>query len=104
MKEETLTEDEVVAMVFFYSQASPGFLNRVIQSGIQGIQSLADRERQRAADMETIASVAFGIVSDGKKVTKKTKEYFEKLALAKLEKYDFKTSCNWSWAIDKNDN
>lgn len=98
---EKLTEDQIISMVYSYSQTKPEFPIRVINAAIQGIQEKANKSHERACDMETLASVAFGIVSDGKKVTKKTKEYFEKLALAKLEKYDFQTNWNWNWAVEK---
>jgi len=53
-----------------------------------------------AADMETLASVAISMAGE-KRVTKKTKEYFEKLALSKLEKYQGGTFSKWDWAYKK---
>ena len=76
----------------------PELIQPVVNALMGGAEDAISEARRMAADMETVASVAISMVGE-KRVTKKTKEYFEKLVLSKLEKHIEHTHLNWKWAL-----
>jgi len=78
----------------------PGFLTKVIQAGVAGIQEYADTQSRRAADMETFAS-AMAFLQKQERLSPKLKKQMNDLALAKLEKWMGKTSLRWDDDIIK---
>ena len=59
----------------------PEFVGHIVSIMTQGLVESVKEYQHMAADMETLASVAISMAGE-KRVTKKTKEYFEKLKSA----------------------
>jgi len=77
---------------------NPNLLLPVITAAVGGVDSAISMANERAADMETLASGAIGMLGE-KRITAKTKQWYERLIISKLKKYESKTFCNWEWAI-----
>jgi len=91
-------DSQFLAGLHYYASSKPDIVPLAIQALTSGFTDALKKEREYASDMETLASVAVGMAGE-KRVSKKTREYFERLAISKLEKHDLKTFCRWDWAI-----
>jgi len=78
------------------------FLTHIINAGVSGISESEQAMRHMASDMETMAS-AMCFLAGQHRVSPKLKKQMSELAMSKLEKYKFKTFCNWSHEIVKPD-
>jgi len=99
-----MTESELILLAEVKSicKKDSSFLAYVINFGISGISESEQEMRQMAADMETMAS-AMCFLAGQNRVSPQLKKRMSELAISKLEKYNFKTFCNWSHEIVKND-
>jgi len=99
-----MSEDELRLLmgISAFCKKDPSFLTHVINAGLNGIQQEVHDQRVRASDMECLASMAMQMAGD-KRVTKKTKESFERLVELKLQKYADKGSFNWEWLKDRSE-
>jgi len=95
-----MTEEELILLAQIRKKVKekPDFINVIMATATQGVVDAVDQYREMAADMETLASTAI-FMAGQKRVTKKTKEKFEQLALSKLTKYEDKTFFKWDWAL-----
>ena len=97
-----ITDDELKLLnnIKLKIQEKPEFLNYILTSMIQWVNSKISEYKEMAADMETVASIAVQMAGE-KRVSPKTKQYFENLAMSKLQKYNNKSFSNWEWAFKK---
>jgi len=85
-------------IVYQSVKENPELLGVVIDAATSGSQAAREEVQQRAADMETVAAAAMGLLAGEKRLTKKTKEWFEDLARSKLDAHIDNSCVNWDWA------
>ena len=93
-----MTEEEMIFLGTAQDMCSknPDMLNHLIAVGIRGIVSNVQLERDRANDMEIVASTMMGLALEKGRVSAKMKETFEKLAFNKIENWKSKSSLKWN--------
>ncbi len=90
----TYTEQQrLLAEVSKAVQDEPELFKEIVNACSYGVTKAIKQERQRAADMETIA-VAFQAMSNGR-YRKNTAKWIEDLVPAKLNAWKGKLSFNW---------
>ena len=92
-----MTEEEMIflANVRVVCRNNPNMLSAMIETGLGGIKSQIQEERDRANDMEIVASTMMGLALEKGRVSAKMKETFEKLAFNKIDNWKSKSSLNW---------
>ena len=94
MKDQEVDE-KLIAAVRSRVKQRPHMAAKIIGAVTAGVDSAVAEANERAADMETLASVALAMAESKGRVTSKTREYFEGLAQSKIEKYYPKTYVPW---------
>ena len=90
---------ELLATISTRCAKGDGFFKKVIDASIAGAEDGERYYREKAADMEIMASAMLSLV-EPKRISSKLREKMSDLALSKLEKHNGKTSLNWSQQVD----
>lgn len=91
----TNEELEFLSTVQNMCNRNPAMLEYMIAAATKGIQQQVTMERNRANDMEIVASTMMGLALEKGRVSAKMKETFEKLAFNKIDSWKSKSSLNW---------
>lgn len=97
-----MNENEFYLCIKENIKKHPKLIGVAINAITAGTSDRVEEERERAVDMEVLASVAFSLVSSKTRISQQAREAFENLALIKLEKYKDKTFTRWDWAVTDN--
>jgi hypothetical protein len=94
-----MDDNELINTIRSRVAKNPDLLNPIVAAATSGISDAIKSANELAADMETLASGAIGMLGE-KRITPSTKEWYESLVISKLKKHGLgKTFCNWKWAI-----
>jgi hypothetical protein len=86
---------EILNKVFAKVKAQPSFMKEIINTMVSAVTENAQELRERAADMEIVASIAFGLVTDRTRILSSVKKQFEDLALSKITKHYENNALPW---------
>jgi len=91
MNEEKLT---MLRDIRALCKGDPDFFSHVIHAGINGMQEKVAEANQRACDFEVAASAMLGLMAP-KRVTARTRDYWNDLISSKIGKWLDKSALNW---------
>ena len=94
-------KQRLCADAYEIAKEDPHVIKEVISNMTRGVEDALTEERKARGDMEVLASVAMQMAMGKGRISAKTRQAFEDLALSKLQKYlPDKSMCNWSWAVE----